>query len=254
MTTRLKTVFFVGELDDPVSHRLRDACLQAGYRLTECWVEAEGSAQFTEDDYDVIFSMVSGLFEAEFFELDLEENAQLILAPCDIEMYDRYLASAEQPDKWVGFSAVSLTLQPEPILELCVTENRTPNQQHPLAKEFIKSLGFQSIWVPPIPGLILARVMVMLVNEAVSASMEGTATPEAIDTAMTLGTNYPMGPLRWADKIGLDKVLTILEHLEETYRDDRYRPMLLLTQKVLRGELGQKSGQGFYCYQEACLS
>lgn len=249
MSTSLKTILFVGETDDIVSQKLRDACKQAKYSLTECWVERDGSAHFSEDTYDVILSTVPGLFEDEFFELDVEKTAQLILAPCDTQLLDEFIGAAEYPEKWVGFSAAGLSIADTAAMELCV-----PTQEQTyLARDFIKTLGLSSIWVPETPGLILGRVLSMLVKEAASALMENTATPNDIDTAMTLGTNYPMGPLKWADHIGLDKVLDILNHLEEIYRDDRYRPMLLLTQKVMRGELGVKTGQGFYNYEKAAL-
>jgi len=253
MNMLIKTVLFVGETDCAVSEKLRDACKKAGYALTECWVERDGSAHFSEDTYDVIFSMVPGLFEEEFFELDVEKAAQLILAPCDTQLLDEMIGAAEYPEKWIGFSALGLSISDSASLEVCASLNKTPKEQTYLARDFIKSLGFATLWVPETPGLILGRILSMLVNESASALMENTATAEDIDTAMTLGTNYPMGPLRWADQIGLEKVLDILTHLEEIYRDDRYRPMLLLTQKVMRGELGVKTGQGFYTYEEAVL-
>ena len=81
----------------------------------------------------------------------------------------------------------------------------------------------------------------MLANEAAFAVQHGIATVKDIDTAMTLGTNYPMGPLAWADKVGLRVVYTILQYCWETYRDDRYRPSLLLYR--LMG-----AGQTFYQY------
>ena len=90
----------------------------------------------------------------------------------------------------------------------------------------------------------------MLVNEAISALMEGVASAEDIDNAMRHGTNYPEGPLAWGDAVGLDVVEAVLNHAYRVYREERYRPMLLLQQKVLAGELGIKTGQGFYTHQE----
>jgi 3-hydroxybutyryl-CoA dehydrogenase len=90
--------------------------------------------------------------------------------------------------------------------------------------------------------------LAMLVNEAASALMEGVASPQDIDTAMQLGTNYPRGPLVWADFVGLDVILSILNHLEDEYGDERYCAMPLLRQKVDAGKLGRKAGEGFYSY------
>ena len=78
--------------------------------------------------------------------------------------------------------------------------------------------------------------------------MEGVATAEDIDKAMKLGTNYPMGPLAWADLLGLDMVLGVMNGLFAEWGEDRYRPTPLLRRMVAAGYLGRKSGQGFYVY------
>jgi 3-hydroxybutyryl-CoA dehydrogenase len=88
----------------------------------------------------------------------------------------------------------------------------------------------------------------MIINEAAFALMEGVASAEDIDTAMKLGTNYPLGPLEWADRIGLDQVLAVLEGLQAEYGDDRYRPAPLLRQLVRAGHCGQSTGRGFHSY------
>jgi 3-hydroxybutyryl-CoA dehydrogenase len=79
--------------------------------------------------------------------------------------------------------------------------------------------------------------------------MEGIAEAADIDQAMKLGTNYPYGPLEWADMIGLDTVLGVMTGLFEEWGEDRYRPAPLLRRMVLAGKLGRKSGEGFYVYQ-----
>ena len=85
-------------------------------------------------------------------------------------------------------------------------------------------------------------------NEAFYAVMEGVGTPEAIDTVMKLGMNHPMGPLTLADFIGLDVCLAILNVLHEGLGDPKYRPCPLLRRMVAAGQLGRKSGRGFYVY------
>jgi 3-hydroxybutyryl-CoA dehydrogenase len=87
-----------------------------------------------------------------------------------------------------------------------------------------------------------------MINEAVYCLMEGVATSEAIDTVMKLGMNHPMGPLGLADLIGLDVCLDIMEVLHEGLGDSKYRPCPLLRRKVAAGQLGRKSGHGFYAY------
>jgi len=97
--------------------------------------------------------------------------------------------------------------------------------------------------------LIFARILSLIVNEAARSLDEGVAPAEEIDTAMRLGVNYPSGPLKWADRIGLDEVLAVLEGLQRETGDDRYRPAPLLTKMVLAGWLGEASGKGFYEYK-----
>ncbi len=117
------------------------------------------------------------------------------------------------------------------------------------AETFWEGLDFEPVLVADGPGLVRARVVCCLINEAVSALMEGIASAEDIDLAMKLGTNYPYGPLEWADLIGLDTVLGVVDGLFREWGDDRYRPSPLLRRMVAAGRLGKKSGRGFYTYE-----
>lgn len=117
-----------------------------------------------------------------------------------------------------------------------------------LAENHMGALGLQVRWIRETPGMVVGRVYAMLVNEAAFALQEGVATPQAIDTAMRLGTNYPIGPLAWADLVGIDTVLSILNHLWTVYHEPRYRPCIFLQQMVMARQLGQKTCKGFFEY------
>jgi len=110
-----------------------------------------------------------------------------------------------------------------------------------LGKTFVES-------VKDMPGFIVNRILMPMINEAVYTLHEGIASPENIDSAMKLGTNQPMGPLTLADFIGLDTCLAIMNVLHDGLGDSKYRPCPLLVKYVEAGWLGKKSGKGFYNY------
>ena len=99
------------------------------------------------------------------------------------------------------------------------------------------------------PGFVSNRVLMPMINEAITCVMEGVAEPDAIDTVMRLGMAHPMGPLTLADFIGLDVCLAIMEVLHRELGDSKYRPSPLLRKMVAAGRLGRKSGRGFYEYE-----
>jgi 3-hydroxybutyryl-CoA dehydrogenase len=114
--------------------------------------------------------------------------------------------------------------------------------------ELATALGKTPVEVNDYPGFVSNRVLMPMINEAIFCVMESVATPEAIDTVMKLGMAHPMGPLMLADLIGLDTCLAILEVLHRGLGDDKYRPCPLLRRMVAAGQLGRKTGKGFYTY------
>lgn len=116
------------------------------------------------------------------------------------------------------------------------------------AQILLHSLGKETAVVDDEVGLVFPRVLAMIINEAAFALMEGIATKEDIDVAMKKGTNYPYGPLEWADLIGLDEVYAVIRGLYQNLGEDRYRPASLLRKMVLAGRIGRRSKQGFYAY------
>jgi 3-hydroxybutyryl-CoA dehydrogenase len=108
------------------------------------------------------------------------------------------------------------------------------------------ALGRHVAWVGDAPGLVLGRIVCQLVNEAAFALGEGVGTADDVDAGMVLGLNHPRGPLGWADAIGLDHVLAVIDGLHDEYREERYRAAPLLRRMVAEGRLGAAVGAGFH--------
>ncbi|MDI6760903.1 MAG: 3-hydroxybutyryl-CoA dehydrogenase [Candidatus Brocadiaceae bacterium] len=174
-------------------------------------------------------------------------GGQTILASNTSSIPITRLASAtRRPEKVIGIHFMN----PAPVMELVeiVCGLKTSPETFQKAQELAKFLGKTVVEVKDYPGFIVNRLLMPMLNEAMYVLMEGTATREAIDKAMTLGTHQPMGPLALADFIGLDTCLSILETLHREFGDARYRPCPLLRRYVEAGWLGKKSGKGFYTY------
>lgn len=152
-----------------------------------------------------------------------------------------------RPERVVGFGALP-PLADDGIIELA-RAIQTAESSLVQAELFWRGLGQETILVADGPGLVRARTVCCLINEAVGMVMEGVASAADIDKAMRLGANYPRGPLEWADLIGLDAVLGVMTGLFEEWGDDRYRPSPLLRRMVAAGQLGRKAGRGFYGYE-----
>jgi 3-hydroxybutyryl-CoA dehydrogenase len=154
----------------------------------------------------------------------------------------------KKPERLVGF-ATFYPLKDRRLIEIA-GGLRTADSALDQVEQLVKALGKETVRVKDTPGLTFPRILSLIVNEAARSLEEGVASAEEIDVAMRLGVNYPQGPLKWADQIGLDEVLAVLEGLQRETGDDRYRPAPLLKKLVVAGFLGETSGRGFYSYKE----
>ena len=152
-----------------------------------------------------------------------------------------------KPGRVVGFGILPPLRKEGGMIELAAGL-QTAESSLERAKKFAEKLGYETAVVADGPGLVRARTVCCLINEAASALLEGIATPTDIDQAMKLGTNYPYGPLEWGDYLGLDTVLGVMNGLFAEWGEDRYRPSPLLKRMVLAGKYGRKSGEGFFKY------
>jgi len=139
---------------------------------------------------------------------------------------------------------------PAPVMQLIEIIQAMETSQTTLDRvvEFARQVGKEPVVVKDFPGFVTTRVGLMLISEAIFALQEGVADRDALDKAMKLGYNLPMGPLALADLIGLDVALNILDALHANYKDGRYRAPILLRKMVQAGHLGRKTGKGFYEY------
>ena len=159
----------------------------------------------------------------------------------------RLAAQTDRPERFIGIHFMN----PVPVMKLVelVRGIATEDQTFELAKAYVKQLDKTITVSEDFPAFIVNRILLPMINEAIYTLYEGVGTVEAIDTAMKLGANHPMGPLQLADFIGLDTCLSIMQVLHEGLSDSKYRPCPLLVKYVEAGWLGRKSGRGFYDYR-----
>jgi 3-hydroxybutyryl-CoA dehydrogenase len=191
--------------------------------------------------------------DSPFLILDLsggeEPEAPLQGAPQAICLAGGSLAALDPGGSAVGFHALP-PLAPAGAVE-CTRGPDTADSAVSAVEHFFATLGKHILWVHDAPGLVLGRIVCQVANEAAFALGEGLGSAEDIDTGMIHGLNYPRGILAWADQIGLDHVLSVLDALYLERGEERYRAAPLLRSLALSGRLGRQTGAGFFDYESA---
>jgi 3-hydroxybutyryl-CoA dehydrogenase len=182
-----------------------------------------------------------------FAGLDARTRPDVILASNTSSISITLLGAAtKRPDRVLGMHFMN----PVPLMALVelIRGQATSDASMSTARSLCERLGKTAVEAADYPGFIANRILMPMINEAIYAVMEGVGTPESIDTVMKLGMNHPMGPLTLADFIGLDVCLAILDVMHSGFGDPKYRPCPLLRRMVDAGQLGRKTGRGFYTY------
>jgi 3-hydroxybutyryl-CoA dehydrogenase len=213
-----------------LAHALAHAASDAGWE-----VAAPGDAQDQEPPF-LIIDVTLG----EDLEAPLQGGPQAICCAAGS------LTMLDPGGGAVGFHALP-PLEEGALVELTRGPD-TARSAASAAERFFATLGKHTAWVADAPGLVLGRIVCQVINEAAFAVAEGVGSADDVDTGMVHGLNYPRGILRWADEIGLDHVLAVLDGLYEERREERYRAAPLLRSLAMSGRLGSRTGQGFFAH------
>jgi 3-hydroxybutyryl-CoA dehydrogenase len=204
-----------------------------------------------EAGWEVVLPGEAGSRQPPFLILDLsgeeEPDTPLEGGPQAICCAAGSLHALDPGGGAVGFHALPPVADAQ-LIELTRGPDSTASAADAVERLFA-TLGKHTVWVGDAPGLVLGRIVCQVINECAFALGEAVGSAEDIDSGVVHGLNYPRGPLAWADEIGLDHVVMVLDGLYEELREERYRTAPLLRRLVLSGRLGRQTGEGFFRYE-----
>ena len=223
--------------EDERAEALKHITSGTGYdRLGDCDVVIEAATEREDVKRDIYKKLMPNL-----------KPSAIVASNTSSISITRLAAATGRPERFIGMHFMN----PVPVMQLVelirgiATDEPTFAAIHELAVK----LGKTPIAAEDFPAFIVNRILLPMINEAVYVLYEGVGSVEAIDTAMKLGANHPMGPLELADFIGLDTCLSVMQVLYEGLADSKYRPCPLLVKYVEAGWLGRKANRGFYDYR-----
>ncbi|HIR83766.1 MAG TPA: 3-hydroxybutyryl-CoA dehydrogenase [Candidatus Galloscillospira excrementavium] len=184
-----------------------------------------------------------------FAELDQICKSETILASNTSSISITAIAAAtKREDKFIGMHFFN----PATVMKLVevIRGAKTSDETCQTIVELSKAIGKEPVEVNEAPGFVVNKILIPMINEACDLVYTGVASVEGVDTAMKLGANHPMGPLALGDLVGLDVCLAIMDTLYNETHDPKYRASLLMRKMVRAGQLGRKTGKGFYDYSK----